>query len=97
MKKCLYCHCSDYCKDSIISLCLYHLARQCTTCFCMNNCEKNSYIGCNNSCYKLTNIRYSNRFYAAWYSRCSLCYFLNNIYHHCTIPIKNKYMNINVL
>ena len=58
---------------------------------------------CRNLSYKILYYDAHNRRYNTYYRKCSYCKYIftdHNCYcllHHCTIPIKNKYMNINIL
>ena len=93
MKKCFYC---NKCCEHVIGisrLCYYCFLKTCYSCGIRINLYQCICKDCK------TNILYKCK---RSYGECFICCFNNikygcDILHHCVIPIKNKYMNINIL
>ena len=91
MVKCLYCN--SFINYQISDLvCVDHLWHICYWCFCIHSQHLQTYKGCSKLCeFKL--FIHDKRNHV---DKCELCGTFG-IIHHCAIPIKNKYMNVNVL
>ena len=92
MKICLYCN-NDmevYLYNNII-LCYNHQAFICNSCLCINNSMLKFREGCSKLCQLKLSI-YGKRKYNY---KCNLCQ-KRALLHHCNIPMKNKYMNVNI-
>ena len=97
LNKCIYCKNSTYScfnlnnnitKSYNTVYCVQHRCRICVTCYIL--CHPSHTFACSNYC---------NKIYKHFYDY-SICKYCNkSIFSHqlCTIPIKNKYMNVNVL
>ena len=93
MTKCLYCD-SLIDTDTKYIICNNHWSYLCCSCFCI--CHKR--ILFNEGCIQLCDKKLSiiNKYVNKYRFKCNLCGTIM-AFHHCSIPIKNKYMNINIL
>ena len=88
-KICLYCnheHYYSYCNCG----CRYNICSHCLIYY-------NNILFCG-YCYECVNIKYRipGHINVGLYNWCYLCGIGQSILHHCNIPMKNKYMNINI-